>query len=403
MGAIEEGRDGKGVVFVFAAGNEYKTGETINMEGLLNTRYTISVGAVGKDRIHASYSSTGSGALFISGPGGDEESATNHITASAAGGCQDAKYGTSFATPAVGGAIALMLQANPELGWRDVQGILASTAVKTDPDSMSWTTNAAGYHHSPFYGFGLMDASAAVEAAKTWTNYGPEMYVYNESGLINAMIGDSPESPTVEVLTLDADDFVTESVVVYVNVSHVSRGNLQILLTSPQGMITELIPPNRREFSPDVVDWELMSVRSWGEDPSGEWFLTVVDWVPGDLDVCFDTPFDFSFAVEGMGADTFHCAELVSQANICWEGTVNEEAVKEGMAMLGVEDIVDDTSGMSFRDACCACGGGDMPAMDSSEEPPKNHLVSWSLVAYGHSPVPDLDGEEPSEVEKSGP
>ena len=42
--------------------------------------------------------------------------------------------GTSAATPMVTGIVALMLEANPDLGWRDVQNILANTAFHTGSD-----------------------------------------------------------------------------------------------------------------------------------------------------------------------------------------------------------------------------------------------------------------------------
>ena len=63
--------------------------------------------------------------------------------------------GTSAAAPVVSGVIALMLQANPELDWRDVQHILIETADKNpgedwgDKDHL----NKAGYSHSYNYGF----------------------------------------------------------------------------------------------------------------------------------------------------------------------------------------------------------------------------------------------------------
>ena len=49
-----------------------------------------------------------------------------------------------------------MLQANPNLTWRDVKYILAQTAKKTDPTDADWTTNAAGYHINHKYGFGAV-------------------------------------------------------------------------------------------------------------------------------------------------------------------------------------------------------------------------------------------------------
>ena len=66
------GRKGLGMVFVFAAGNEYQIGDDVNYEGYLNSRFTISVGALGRDLKHASYSSSGA-PVFISAPGGDSE------------------------------------------------------------------------------------------------------------------------------------------------------------------------------------------------------------------------------------------------------------------------------------------------------------------------------------------
>ena len=42
--------------------------------------------------------------------------------------------GTSSATPVTSGSIALILEANPKLTWRDVKYILAKTATMVDPD-----------------------------------------------------------------------------------------------------------------------------------------------------------------------------------------------------------------------------------------------------------------------------
>jgi len=53
---IQKGRDGKGIVFVSASGNKFYEGEDINFSGWTNSRYTITVGAVGKDGKHADYS-----------------------------------------------------------------------------------------------------------------------------------------------------------------------------------------------------------------------------------------------------------------------------------------------------------------------------------------------------------
>src|SRR5690606_25936727 len=60
--------------------------------------------------------------------------------------------GTSSATPTAAGVVALMLQRNPNLGYRDVQEILAATAVQINPDEPGWATNSAGFHFNHEYG-----------------------------------------------------------------------------------------------------------------------------------------------------------------------------------------------------------------------------------------------------------
>jgi subtilisin family serine protease len=87
--AIREGRAGKGMIYTFAAGNENSNGEDANMEGFMHSRYTISVAGVGRNGLHASYSTPGAPNL-ITAPGGDSESLHNNVVALATGGCYDA-------------------------------------------------------------------------------------------------------------------------------------------------------------------------------------------------------------------------------------------------------------------------------------------------------------------------
>ncbi|TXT39649.1 MAG: Subtilase family protease [Comamonadaceae bacterium] len=98
--------------------------------------------------------------------------------------------GTSAATPVLSGVAALMLEANPGLSWLDVKYILAKTARLVDPSIASgaqavtytpagasqalvlsdpWVRNQGGFHFQTRYGFGLVDAQAAVAMAKAYT------------------------------------------------------------------------------------------------------------------------------------------------------------------------------------------------------------------------------------------
>jgi subtilisin family serine protease len=86
--------------------------------------------------------------------------------------------GTSYATPVCAGLAALMLSVNPNLTWMEVREIIKETAVKIDPNNadpvgrwrdvnglISTDMGYAGPFFSQWYGFGRIDAAAAVQAA----------------------------------------------------------------------------------------------------------------------------------------------------------------------------------------------------------------------------------------------
>ncbi len=98
--------------------------------------------------------------------------------------------GTSAATPSVAGVTSLILEANPNLTWQDVGFILARTARRVDTTIATganavtylsagatipwnlddpWITNAAGFNFQNRYGFGMIDADAAVQLAIAYT------------------------------------------------------------------------------------------------------------------------------------------------------------------------------------------------------------------------------------------
>ena len=54
------------------------------------------------------------------------------------------------------------------------------------------------------------------------------------------------------------------------------RGDIQVELSSPSGTSSVIYPYRVLDVVPgDLIEWPFMSVHYWGEDPMGEWVLTI--------------------------------------------------------------------------------------------------------------------------------
>ena len=78
---------------------------------------------------------------------GKRERYANLVTTSPKGHCVDSFSGTSCAAPLAAGIFALVLEANPDLTWRDMQHLVVHTARKNDPDGLSWKTVRPPINH----------------------------------------------------------------------------------------------------------------------------------------------------------------------------------------------------------------------------------------------------------------
>lgn len=105
------------------------------------------------------------------GVGLDVMAPGNYIMSTYLGGTfkKAGNHGTSFACPHVSGVAALMLSVNPELTNTEVNTIIESTSRKVRPDlyTYSITANRPNGPWNNEMGYGLIDATAAVEAANT--------------------------------------------------------------------------------------------------------------------------------------------------------------------------------------------------------------------------------------------
>ena len=184
--AAISGRGGLGTILVKSAGNSRGINQDTNASSWNANPHTISVAAVDRNGFVSSYSTHGASVLVSAFGTPGQVVTTDRLGAEGYnrfGDYTSGFNGTSAAAPMVSGVVSLMLEANPNLGWRDVQEILAYSArhVGTNVGSgtsgseeYAWSFNGAdnwnggGLHFSNDYGNGLVDAKAAVRLAETW-------------------------------------------------------------------------------------------------------------------------------------------------------------------------------------------------------------------------------------------
>lgn len=340
---VTKGRDGRGAIYIKAAGNEYQggnyscySGDNSTYFGNTNTGedqnhpYLIMAAAANARGQISSYSSPGSG-LWITSAGGEfgtydpamittdlqgcgygistqrsNSSSFNSGGSSYNPNCSytNAMNGTSSAAPTLAGIVALILEANPDLSWRDVKHILASTAQPINFSTAAishpsngnlaghnydqvYTVNAAGFKFSNTFGFGRVDAQKAVAMAQ---NYTSPLGVYTEtasgnlwdyrSGYINLSIPDNSATGARHTLNVSRN-LKIESIQIKVNIEHNFIGNIGIELTSPGGTTSKILRINSNIKDRGLYDYVLLSNAFYGESSLGNWTIKVIDGASG--------------------------------------------------------------------------------------------------------------------------
>jgi subtilisin-like proprotein convertase family protein len=279
------GRDGLGQNIVFSAGNNRSSGDNVNYHNYQNSPYVITVAATDSYGHVAAYSTPGA-ALLVSAPG---TAKTDDRVGSA--GYSTADYinmsGTSYSAPYVAGVVALMLEANPDLGYRDVQQILAYSAKNPDVASTSWQTNGAqdwnggGLHFSHDFGFGLVDATAAVRLAESWQMQSTYANLSSITAVhtSNTKIPDGTGSLSSHIQL--ASSLTLDKIVVDLDITHAKPSDLIVTLISPAGTTATLVS-NPANGTGAGITFEISANNFWGEDAKGDWTLTITDVVSGN-------------------------------------------------------------------------------------------------------------------------
>lgn len=326
---IKSGRNGKGSLYFWAAGNGAFIGngfpdhDNSNHDGQANFHGVIAVGAVGNNDLRATYSEQGANlwvAAHSEGPntvksvttdlmGGDGINIVSNgvnVTGSEFNNNYTNSFnGTSSATPLAAGVAALVLQANPNLNYRDVKLILAESARKVDTSDAGWfkpggkRTDGTDLEFNHKYGFGVVDANKAVSLAKNWSNVGSEIVSnkfsrtslsttindYNGSSLVSAQ-----DNISVSGTGIGKIEFI--EVEVTVNSGTTNPGDLIMALQPPGGgfqarlmnarpCIEELSSAPKSVNCTAFTAWR-MGVSTFLNTPAdGTWTLFIADAANG--------------------------------------------------------------------------------------------------------------------------
>lgn len=300
--AVRSGRQGLGSIIVKSAGNFDLDG---NGDLLDASRFTLTVSAVDSSGYAASYSSYGSHILLCA----PAASVTADMLGQGAGydGLLSGDYtaffgGTSAAAPLVSAVVALMLDCNPVLGWRDVQSILALSAIGTGSiyalpgptEHFGWDWNAAqcwnggGLHYSEDYGYGLLNAYNAVRLAESWMLHQPGPATSsNEQVAGSGWLDLAAAMPDAGWLFQDMEitsSVLAEHVSLTLSLTHANWNSLRVALVSPSGTRYSVYDGSSgNAASSDLGLSHTFGLDGFrGELSAGRWRLEIQDTVLGD-------------------------------------------------------------------------------------------------------------------------
>ncbi|NDJ52794.1 MAG: S8 family serine peptidase, partial [Chloroflexi bacterium] len=304
----------------WAGGNGGRDFDDTNADGYASLRYVIAVSATDDFGERAIYSELSSAHLVNAPASNFTETSEVGITTTDITGdngynsssnptvgdvdCTNDFGGTSAASPLVAGIVALILEANPDLTWRDVQHILVQTAEQNDAADAGWFQNGADLWVSHAYGHGRANAGDAVALAETWTNVDAAQTWTSPVQSVNEPIEDGtgfftadffgpldynpePGAAVTDDLTVDTN-LRLEHVELVLNVDHTYTGDLRIQLTSPSGTTSTMLFPRPLDNGQDMVAWRVQSTHFWDELSEGTWTVSIDDNFSQDVGTFVD-------------------------------------------------------------------------------------------------------------------
>ena len=188
--------------------------------------------------------------------------------------------GTSSACPGAAGVAALVIARNPELRWDQVKALLKQGCERIDPSGGHY--DASG--HSKLYGYGRLNAKAAVELAAPTPVAG---YTAVHKAIQSVPIADLK---TARLRVAVGDTRSLRGLKVSVDLEHTWIGDLTVKLKPPAGLDSGALVLHDREGGGtrnihrvyDVASTPALAMLD-GAVPTGVWTLEVRDHAERDV------------------------------------------------------------------------------------------------------------------------
>ncbi len=421
---LAEGRQGLGTVVVQAVGDD---GIDANGSSINSSRFTVSVAATDNNGFATELTNFGS-SILISAPtaavttdliGNDGLNASGTSEPTGPDALLDTDYTSVFGnTPAansvVSGVIALMLNANENLGWRDIQNILAISAAHTGSEIATaatgfergdWVFNGAtnwnggGMSVNGSYGYGIIDAFTSVRMAEAWSKL-------NSSPLtsVNEQVGASATTDFGEGLAIFTNgaevDFTISSAVnlsiehlqLNLDFEHAFIGDMKVFLTDPNNHKIQLV------YQSDVPTsfsgtWSYGVDSFLGVSSVGDWTVSVSDAFPlSDNGTLFGGSIDFFGATTTTDNIHHFTADFLDYAAVDPARSVITDT-DGGQDWLNFAAIADNVKVSLLPDSFFSVNGLDWGRLSSGSEQFENVITGdGNDIITGNSLANELHG-----------
>jgi len=299
----EKGRKGRGNVIIFSAGNGGLFNGTCSYDEYISSIYTIGISVI-TGRHTPSLQNVKCAGISAVTYGRDGLDGVNNpefrMPAPGLNGRCSSKAASSSASAAVAsGILGLVLQANPNLHWRDVQHLIARCS-NSNIGSVQWKKNGVGIKVSDDFGFGVLDAKALTDGAKQWKNVGPQMNCILSFSENTKIDGEATLNRKINISQTAACRGIRhlEHVLLVLNLNFTFRRQIEVTLTSPLGTTSIMLRSGRRfDGGKTIENLSLLSLHHWGENPNGLWELRIRNTLPN----ANQKGFLFNFALQLFG------------------------------------------------------------------------------------------------------